>query len=159
MNAETVQALLAKQPFVRGFKPEQMEKLGRIATLVEFPTDHVLFREGDECQDFYLIVSGMVALEIQSGGQDWRLETLSSGDELGWSSVLMGQTRAFQARTLEKVKAIAFVGSELRGMCEADTAFGYELMLRLINVVAERLQFMRLQVLDQYWTPAKRAGA
>jgi len=28
-----------------------------------------------------------------------------------------------------------------------------------VAVVAERLQATRLQVLDMYWTPAKRAGA
>jgi hypothetical protein len=32
-------------------------------------------------------------------------------------------------------------------------------MLRLLGVVANRLEATRLQVLDTFWPPAKRAGA
>jgi len=57
------------------------------------------------------------------------------------------------------VQALLFEGPDLRAMCEADTAFGYALMLRLLGVVAQRLQATRLQVLDTFWPVAKRAGA
>ena len=43
----------------------------------------------------------------------------------------------------------------------ATSAFGiagYELMRRLLGVVAGRLQATRLQVMDTYWPAAKRAG-
>jgi CRP/FNR family cyclic AMP-dependent transcriptional regulator len=158
MAEGTLLPLLEKQPFVAGFKPHQITKLAALAKEVRFGPDHVLFREGDECSEFYLVISGMVALEIAPPGQAFRVDTLSAGDELGWSSVLMGQGKYFQARTLEDVRALVFDGRDLRAMCEADTAFGFALMLRLLGVVAERLQATRLQVLDTFWPVAKRAG-
>jgi CRP/FNR family cyclic AMP-dependent transcriptional regulator len=158
MGTETLQTLLGRQPFVHGFQPHQIDSLAKLATEVRFEADHVLFREDDECSEFYLILSGLVALEIAPAGQAFRVDTLSSGDELGWSSVL-GRGRLFQARALTPVEALSFDAAALRAMCEADTAFGYALMQRLLVVVADRLQATRLQVLDSFWPVAKRAGA
>ena len=42
---------------------------------------------------------------------------------------------------------------------QADTAFGYAFIYRVLEVVSERLQATRLQVLDHYSPIAKRAGA
>jgi CRP/FNR family transcriptional regulator, cyclic AMP receptor protein len=159
MATMSVLELLEKQPFVKGFEPEQVRKLATLARQVQFSANEIIFREGDERAEFYLIVSGLVALEIASEGQALRVETLDAGDELGWSAVLMDRGKLFQARALEKVGALLFQGGDLRALCEADTAFGYAMMLRLLAVVSERLQATRVQVLDMYWPVAKRAGA
>lgn len=158
MNSESLATVLGRQPFVQGFRQHQIDALATIATRVRFDTDQVLFREDEECHEFYLILSGLVALEIAPPGQTFRVDTLSAGDELGWSS-LLGRGRAFQARALAATEALSFDAAALRAMCEADPSFGYALMLRLLGVVADRLQATRLQVLDSFWPVAKRAGA
>ena len=48
--------------------------------------------------------------------------------------------------------ATAFDGACLRGKCESDPAFGYELMSRFAQVLIERLQWTRLRLLDVYGT-------
>jgi CRP-like cAMP-binding protein len=87
------------------------------------------------------------------------VQTLFAGDELGWSALLMGRGKHFQARTLERVDALAFEGTELLAACHEDTLFGFTLTQRLLGVVAERLQSTRLQLLDMYSPVAARAGA
>ena len=159
MTTNPVMPLLEQQPFAKGLEPAQVEKLAALATRVRFEADEIIFREGDERYEFYLIVSGLVALEIAPPGQTFRVDTLSAGDELGWSSVLMDKGKLFQARALQTTTALRFAGADLRAMCEQDTAFGYALVLRLLGVVSERLQATRLQVLDTFWPVAKRAGA
>jgi CRP-like cAMP-binding protein len=160
MTAETsTQTLLARHPFTHGMGGPAIEKLAALARTVGFTRNEVIFREGDDIHDFFLITSGRVALEIVSDGVSHRVHTLSAGDELGWSAVLMGQGKYFQARALEQVDALAFDGGELIALCERDTAFGYKLMHRLLGVVAERLQATRLQLLDTYWPVAHKAGA
>jgi CRP-like cAMP-binding protein len=151
--------LLQQQGFVKDFRPQQIEKLASIATAIRLPRDHILFREGDDCMQFYVIVSGLVALEMMATNRAFRIDTLGAGDEFGWSSVLMDRGKLFQARTLEDVELLMFEGPDLRAMCEDDTDFGYRLMLRLLGTVSERLQATRVQVLDMYWPDAKRAGA
>ena len=158
MTRETLVTLLQKHPFVGEFQPQHIEKLSALAKEVQFERDQVIFHEGDECHDFYLIVKGRVALEIEAPGHTFRVQTLHEGDELGWSAILMGRGKHFQARALQPVNALAFDGVALLDACRADPAFGFALMYRMLGVVSERLQATRLQVLDMYSPVAKRAG-
>lgn len=157
MNGESILARLRRQPFVEGLKPLQVEKLAALAKEVRFAPEQVLFREGEECGAFYLIESGLVALEIAPPSGVVRVDALGEGDELGWSSVLMRGTQ-FQARSLRESRALAFDGTDLRAFCEEDPAFGYALMRRLVAVVADRLQVTRLHLMDTYWPVAHKAG-
>ncbi len=158
MTRETLMAVLQKHPFVEEFQPQHIERLTTLAKEVHFVRDQVIFHEGDECRDFYLIVEGRVALEIEAPGHTFRVQTLSAGDELGWSAILMGRGKHFQARALQPADALAFDGAELLAACRDDKAFGFALMYRMLGVVSERLQATRLQVLDMYSPVAKRAG-
>ena len=154
---------LHEHPFVENeLQPQHIEKLQALAQEVRFAPDQVIFREGDDCHDFYLIVSGRVGLEMEiaaPGGRTLRVQTLTAGDEFGWSALLMGSGKHFQARALGEVAALAFDGPTLLEACRTDTSFGYALMHRLLAVVGERLQATRLQVIDSYSPAAKRAGA
>ena len=105
------------------------------------------------------LLSGRVALEMIVQGQELRIHTLEAGDELGWSAVIMGGGKRFQARAIEPVDALAFDGYTLLEKCRSDTGFGYKIMHRLLGVVSERLQAARIQVLDMYSPVARRAGA
>jgi CRP-like cAMP-binding protein len=158
MPREALLAVLKQHPFVEEFRPEHLEKLISLAKEVEFARDQVIFHEGDDYHDFLLIVAGRVALEIEAPGHTVRVQTLSAGDELGWSAILMGRGKHFQARALERVKAVAFDGPTLLAACRDDKGFGYALMYRMLGVVSERLQATRLQLLDMYSPVAKRAG-
>jgi CRP-like cAMP-binding protein len=87
-----------------------------------------------------------------------RIQTLDAGDEFGWSAVLMGRGKQFQARTLEPVEALMFDGTELLAAFKDDPALGFAFVLRLLGVVSERFQATRLHLLDKYSPVAKRAG-
>lgn len=156
--SEGVVGMLQRHPFVEEFQSEHVEKLASLATRVRFSDGQVIFREGDECADFYLLVSGLVALEIVAPDHTFRVQTLSSGDELGWSALLMGRGKHFQARALERVETLAFDGGDLLAACKRDPQFGFVFMHRLLGVVAGRLQATRLQLLDMHSPAAKRAG-
>jgi CRP-like cAMP-binding protein len=158
MIDQALQATLRRHPFVEGFDPGYVEKLAALARGVQFQRDQVVFHEGDECNDFFLIVSGLMALEVEEPGSTLRVQTLGAGDELGWSALLMASGKYFQARALEKVDALAFDGPQLLAECRKDPAFGFAFMQRLLGVVAARLQHTRLQVHDLYSPVAKRAG-
>lgn len=160
MDADNRQALLARQPIAREFQPQQVERLAALARTVQFPPQHVIFREGDDCPDFYLIVDGRVALEMIVGNdRALRIQTLSDGDELGWSALIMGRGKHFQARTLQPVTALAFDGGQLLDACRSDPELGFALMHRLLSLVSERLHATRLQLSDTYSPVAHRAGA
>ena len=159
MTDSTLHAMLRKHPFVEGLEPAYVERLATMATAVTFERDQVIFHEGDECHEFYLIASGLIALEVEEPGSTLRVQTLQAGDELGWSALLMAQGKYFQARALDRCEAIALDGPRLLEECRREPAFGFAFMHRLLGVVAERLQRTRLQLHDMYSPVAKRAGA
>jgi CRP-like cAMP-binding protein len=155
---EKVLAMLRNHPFVAGFEPRHVEKLASLATEVRFDRDQILFREGDDWPKFCLIVTGLIALELAAPGHTFRVQTLFAGDEMGWSALLMGKGKQFQARTLERVDALSFEGDELLAACREDPHFGFIFMQHLLGVVSERLQATRLQLLDMHSPRAARAG-
>jgi CRP-like cAMP-binding protein len=148
MSAATLMAVLRKHPFVEEFSPEHIEKLRAMAREVSFAPGQTIFREGDDCHDFYLEESDHVL----------RVQTLSAGDEFGWSAILMGRRKHFLARALESVETLAFDGPQLLAACRDDKGFGFALMYRMLGVVSERLQATRLQLHDMHSPVAKRAG-
>jgi CRP/FNR family cyclic AMP-dependent transcriptional regulator len=158
MSSANLLVLLRKHPFVEEFQPEHIDRLRALAREVRFAADETIFREGDDTHDFYLIVAGRVALEMQEPDHVLRVQTLAAGDELGWSSVLMGRGKYFQARALEPTEALAFDGVKLLDACRTDPAFGFAFMYRMLGVVSERLQATRLQLHDMHSPKAKRAG-
>ena len=155
MTSET--AVLDRCPFFEQFQPKHLDKLMMLGSPVRFREGDILFREGDESPQFYVLLSGRVALEASFGGRQVRIDTLFGGDELGWSAVLQ-RKKQFQARALESVEALVFEVSRMHDAFEGNPYFGRAFLERLATVVAERLQNTRLQLaaaLAETQAPAK----
>jgi CRP-like cAMP-binding protein len=156
--AESLSQVLQKHPFVTGFRPEHVARLAALARQVRFEQDRVIFRQHGEHSVFYLLGEGMIALELEAPESVLRVQTLYAGDELDWSALLPRAGKHFQARALTPVVALAFEGGQLLDSFKDDPEFGLAFMLRLMEVVSERLQATQVQLLDMYSPVAKRAG-
>jgi CRP/FNR family transcriptional regulator, cyclic AMP receptor protein len=78
------------------------------------------------------------------------IQTLGVGEVLGWSWLFPPYRWLFDARTIELTRAIALDGKCLRAKCDEDHHLGYEMVKRFAQVIIERLQASRLQLLDVY---------
>ena len=150
MASSQITAALAAHPFLEGLQPAHLDKLAALAGMVSFEPDQIIFREGDASSFFYLIVSGKVALEIAAPNRFISIQTLSGGDELGWSSLLDRVDKQFRARSVTVVRALAFDGTRVVACCDEDREFGYILLRKILAIVAERLRSTRMQLLDVY---------
>ena len=151
-------SVVANHPFMAGMDDAHIAQLAAMSREMCFDTGVVVFPEGDQSREFYLLVHGMVALEITSHGTPHRIQTLHDGDEFGFSAVLSGKRKVLQSRALNRVDVLVFDGEELLEAFNADPAFGLAFALRLIGVVSERLSAAREQLLDMYAPEARRAG-
>lgn len=148
-----LKALVNEHPFFQGMKPEHLELVAEAARKVKFDTGEVVFREGDCAVDFYVLESGRVLLDTHAPGRGaLAIQTLGPGDALGWSWLFPPFVWHFSARALEPTSAICFNGARLRTTCEENCALGYDLMKRVAQVMMQRLQATRLQLLDVYGT-------
>lgn len=154
---QTLEPVIAAHPFFRDLDPRYLHLIVGCAANVRFDAGQYLFREGEEANHFYLIRQGKVALEIFTPEEGPRIiQTLSEGEVLGWSWLFPPYRWHDDARALELTRAIAFDGACLRKKCEQDHDLGYELMKRFSQVLMQRLQATRLQLLDLYGTAPKR---
>src|SRR5207248_509808 len=113
-----------------------------------FKKGQIILREGELANRFYLIESGKVALESGEGfGDPVAIETIGSGDLLGWSWMFPPYVWHFTARAVEPVSALFFYGTILREYCERDNSLGYELFKRMTPVMMKRLQAARKKLL------------
>jgi CRP/FNR family cyclic AMP-dependent transcriptional regulator len=148
---KTLDKVVLEAPIFAGFDPAFAELLAGCSTTDGFDRGEMIFREGDPANTFWLIRHGRVAIELHSpsrGGLS--IETLEPGDVLGWSWLFPPYRWHYDARALEDVRAIAVDGACLRGKCDDDPAFGYDLMRRFSAVMVDRLQATRLRLLDIY---------
>ena len=117
--------------------------------LVKFQPGELLFNEGDPANRFYLIHGGKVSLEswVKDRGLV-SVQEVGPGEVLGWSWLFPPYYWHFAARALEPVEALFFYATPLREECEADHDLGYELLKRMSEVIINRLQATRRQLLE-----------
>lgn len=143
--------VLADHPFFFGMKPEHLETLAGCASVAEFEQGAEIFREGGDADACYLIVEGDVALEVSLPRRGQHvIQTLHGGEVLGWSWLFPPYHWSFDAQALTPTKTLRFDAAELREKKAEDPALGYELMQRFAEVLVERMQATRLQLLDVY---------
>ncbi len=147
----TLDELIASSPVFAGMPAEYLTLVAGCGRNVGFEDGALLFREGDVADTFYLVRRGRVAFELNTPDRGGIvIETVDSGDVVGWSWLFPPYRTHFDARAVEEVRAIAFDGACLRGKCEEDPRLGYELMQRFAQVMIDRLQHTRFRLLDVY---------
>jgi CRP/FNR family transcriptional regulator, cyclic AMP receptor protein len=148
---QTLERILSEHEFFQGLDPAYLELIVGCASNVRFEAGAYLFREGEEANQFYLIRQGKISLEIFAPQRPpIKIQSVEEGDVLGWSWLIPPYFWRFDARVLEMTRAIALDGKCLRGKCEQNHDLGYELLKRFTNMMDQRLQATRLQLLDVY---------
>ncbi len=148
---ENLERIIAGHRFLEGMKKTFLDKIAACATAADFNAGKYIFRQGEPAEHFYLLTKGRVAVGLDSVDKGTLLvETLDAGSVLGWSWLVPPHQWRFNAVATSSAYAVAVNGQKLRALCEADPAFGYEIMKRFSNVIAERLEMANLQILDLY---------
>jgi len=148
---EDLERIIAEHPFFEGLDNEFTKLMVTCASNVRFKADTYILKEGDPANTFYLIREGKVAVEVFAPQRKPIIvATLSVGELLGWSWLLPPFQWKFHARAIGSVRAIALDGKCLRTKCEENHDLGYEVLKRFAQIMEQRLEATRLQLLDVY---------
>ena len=151
MTEESLARALGEHDFFQGFTVEHLRELASIATEVTVEPRVMIFEEGGHADAAYAIVEGSVALEMNVAHRAQHIvQTLHSGEMLGWGWLMPPHRWAFSAFTLDETHLIRFEADQLRSLQEEDCAFGFEMMRRFTRVLTDRLAATRLQLVDFY---------
>lgn len=148
---KAIEQLLPDIPLFEDLPHRHLELLAGCGSNVVARADEYLFREGQSADTFFALRHGTLAIEVSVPAREpITVQTLQPGDVAGWSWIFPDQKWSFSGRAIEPTRAISFDGSCLRGKCDTDHELGYELMKRVAIVMADRLKFARIQLLDVY---------
>lgn len=146
---QTIQEIVAEHPFFESLDPRYVELLAGCASNVQFQAGDFIFHEGEAANQFYLIRHGKVSVEtLVAGRGPIVFQTIHEGDVLGWSWLFPPHRWVYDARALETTRATSFDGACLRTKCANDHTMGYDLMQRFANIITQRLQSTRANLIE-----------
>ena len=102
--------------------------------LTHFEKGHVLFREGEDGEDMYIIQSGRVAIKKKVKDGDTTLAVLEKGDFFGEMSILERLPRAATAEVVDEGDLIVISGETFGDMIKANP----EIAVRMLRSAPRR---------------------
>ncbi len=143
--------IVSEHPFFAELGAAHCQLVAGCAKNVRFEAGSYILREGNPADEFYLIREGRVALEVHAPGKrEITFQTVGPGEIIGVSWLVPPYRWSYDARAIDRVRAISLDARCLRGKCDDDHDLGYEMMTRFVPVLVQRLQATRLQLLDLY---------
>lgn len=147
---EDLNKLFDEHPFTKKLKPAHQTILATSAVIEAYDIGHSIFRAGEDANNFYLIVTGEVALELHTPENRLRtLQFLRDGEVLGWSWLIAPYQWRFGARASKPTKLLVLDGKLLRITCEENPEFGYAILKQLALIIGKRLEITQMRLLSR----------
>ena len=141
--------VIRRYPYFSGISIERINMLANIAEEIECEKGQYFHNEGEEIDKVYILVEGEVSLVTSLPQQDKEvvINTLGTGDVFGWTSLLPPYTAGAGAKTITDCKLVEFSASKLRTKFEDDYQFGYLMMIKIAQIIRERLDSIVIETL------------
>ena len=148
-NGKNLRSTLKQHPFFNNLDSKLITCIEESALIEKLGSHDYLFFEGDPSNHFYLILEGLVGIQVFAGEAGFlNIQKLGPGEIIGWSWLLPPYTWFFSAEVLEPSRVVKFDGKKLRDICENNHDFGYEMAKRLTAVVTQRLSETRSKLVE-----------
>jgi len=134
-----VQAALRGHRFLLGLDEAELATLFNIAEPIQIQEHELILASNQPSQDFYLLLSGSVSIELDQKHYAVRIQALEAGDVFGWSALLEDHDTMFDVRSRECCTALRLDGVRLCAVLRNDPVLAAELFRRTLQVTARRL--------------------
>jgi len=139
---------LKRSDFFVGFDDQALADIAKFARKETFEAGRTLFDRDEEGHTAYIILKGRVrqGFEVSPGSEVWFL-TGEPGDLFGFGSLIPPRTRAMRAKASERTEVVAVDAEARVGLEVLEQRVGFIFMERLAQVIYQRLNNCRLQVI------------
>jgi len=125
------------------FSPLDSDELSRILpsfTVIDEEAEQTLFREGDEGNEMYIVVSGSVATTVSlPDGTRFEIATFGPGDFFGEMSVFEQAPRSATCTTREHSRLLSLHERDFFTFLTQHSQSAIKIMYRMLNITAGRL--------------------
>jgi len=140
---------LAAHSFFKGLPQALLDAAASGAKLRSYRAGDFLLREGRAADELFVVLDGKVALEVFAADRRRiTIQTVGAGEVLGWSWLAAPHRWTLDAIAVKATHAITVPASALWERFAAEPSDGYEFLLRLVPVLAGRIQSMEMQLLE-----------
>lgn len=138
-------------PVLRDLTEAQIEFLESAATERWAEAKTVLFRADETANRFYLVLEGTVGLEVAGPSRPAAtVHTVGAGSLLGLSWRFPPYQWQWTAVVSQPARLAEFDANAVLSACETDSDLDNALLRVVAKATAQRLQNVRLQLLDLY---------
>jgi len=129
--------LLRNTDLFRDLEPEMLDRLMRQGSQRRIHRGDVLFDEGEEANELFVVVSGRIAIANKSAdGRESVVALMEAGDLFGEMPLFDGMGRSAEARALTTAEVIALPYAPIRELYNEHP----ELLWEVVDLLARRLR-------------------
>jgi CRP/FNR family cyclic AMP-dependent transcriptional regulator len=131
---------------------EQLRKIAPRCCGDNYREGAVIFKEGDEAREIFVLTEGMVALEMEIQPVPNRpaipmaVEVVGKNEIFGWSALIEPYRYTLTARCMVPSTVLAINGEMFQKVMADDTELGLAVMKRLTEIIAMRLANTRARL-------------
>ncbi|HEX75408.1 MAG TPA: cyclic nucleotide-binding domain-containing protein [Dehalococcoidia bacterium] len=135
-----------------GLEADHLKKVSVLCRGGSYQPGMMVFKEGDEATEFYVLTDGRLALEMEVRPVPNRpaiptaVEVVTEGESFGWSALIEPHVYTLSARCMTNCRVLTIKGDMLHKVMADDAGLGFELMKRLAQLIARRLVHTRLRL-------------
>ena len=112
------------------------------------PSDTVIFSQGDEASELFIVRRGRVAIKARLKEGKWAPVCAVGRDEVfGWSCLVPPYRFTASATTLEETEVQAIPAESLRELFAREPGVGYYMMQNVAELITSRLKNVRLELI------------
>lgn len=135
MNVEKYASLA----FFKGLEPGDLYDLLDYFSVTTFVAGTVIFEQGDQADNMYLVAAGEVAIRYKpEDGPTMTVTRVQPGDVFGWSAMTGNGCYTSGAICSLDSEILSIPGDELKTLCKNNPRVGNVLMDRVSLVIADR---------------------
>jgi len=135
--------VLKQVPFFSGVDRSVLQQLIQVGSLRSYRANELCFIEGEDAENFYILLSGRVCLErrlpLHWVHEVVPIHIVSETEVFGWSALAGPGHFTASARCKTDCEVIALKGRALLRILDENTSAGHLVMKRLAAIVASRL--------------------
>lgn len=127
-----MEALLANLPLFRELDHAELGRIAAATLQIEAPRGSVLFRRGDPCTGFHIIICGQIKLALQTAqGAEKVVEILEAGQSFGEAVMFLEKPYVVTAEALADTRLLHVAGSVVFAELDRDPRFARRVIASL----------------------------
>jgi len=127
-------------PF-KGLNDKEIQGIAELGTAKKYSKGDVVFEENSEGNEFFIVISGCIAINKNVAGERKRtLSTMKPGELFGELSLFDSQPRSAEAEAMEDAEVMFFPNDKFRKLLKSNLVMAFIIQTRIIRILCQRLR-------------------